>query len=248
MAMALCIIACLVPQQADAYTKKYTSRIASLKQNTYVTAKGYVTNYNSSTDTNTTTTYYYKFTVPSGGYVTFNTNNKSKGFYLFRNLNKNKAYSDNKYVAYLYKYTGYYRVLPAGTYYLYADKGLKIKWTFHKAAATTNYCRSRAAGLRMGKKATAVFTRGYEFGKWYRVSLTSKKTLTVYVTDLTRKSNLNVDVFNANGIRLSLSRVNNTTSRTKTLARGTYYIRLRPGDYYSDTDFYVGRMGTIMWR
>ena len=95
MALALCIIACLAPQQADAYTKRYTSNITTLRQNTYVTGKGYVTNYNSSTDTSTTTSYYYKITVPSGGYVTFNTNNKSKGFYLFKTLNKNKAYYYN---------------------------------------------------------------------------------------------------------------------------------------------------------
>ena len=248
MALALCIIACLAPQRADAYTKRYTSNITTLRQNTYVTGKGYVTNYNSSTDTSTTTSYYYKITVPSGGYVTFNTNNKSKGFYLFKTLNKNKAYYDNKYVGYLYNYTSYYRVLPAGTYYMFAEKGLKVKWAFHKAATTTNYCRSRAAGLSIGKKTTAVFTRGYEFGKWYKVTLSSKKTLTVYVTDLTQKSNLSADVFNAAGVRISTSRVNDTTIRTKTLTKGTYYIRLRPSDYYSDNDYYVGRIGTIMWR
>ena len=248
MAMALCIITCLAPRRADAYTKRYTSNITTLKQNTYVTAKGYVTNYNSSADTSTTTTYYYKITVPSGGYVTFNTNSKSKGFYLFKTLNKSKTYYDNKNVGYLYNYTSFYRVLPAGTYYIYGEKGLKFKWAFHKAATTTNYCRSRAAGLSTGKKTTVVFTRGYESGKWYRAALASKKTLTVYVNDLTRKSNLIVDVFNAAGVKISTSRVNDTTIRTKTLARGTYYIRLRPSDYYSANDYYVGRMGTIMWR
>ncbi len=79
--------------------------------------------------------------------------------------------------------------------------------------------------------------------------MTSKKTLYLYLTDLTAGYTLSVDVLTAGGIKVYTTSVNDTTYRTKeAVAKGTYYLRVNPQDYTSTTDYYKGRMGTLMWK
>jgi hypothetical protein len=138
MALALCLITCFMPQRADASTTKYVTKINTLAQNTYVTSKGYNSVYSTSTSSYTKTSYFYKITVPAGGYVTFHTNSTSKSIYLYRTVKKNKSYFDSNDINYLYNKKTYYRVLPSGVYYVFAEKGLKFKWVFHKTTTPTN--------------------------------------------------------------------------------------------------------------
>lgn len=249
MAVALCLITCFMPQRADASTTKYVTKINTLAQNTYVTSKGYNSVYSTSTSSYTKTSYFYKITVPAGGYVTFHTNSTSKSIYLYRTIKKNKSYFDSNNINYLYNKKTYYRVLPSGVYYVFAEKGLKFKWVFHKTTTPTNYCRSKAYGLSASKKTTTVFPRGYEFNRWYKITVTSKKTLYLYLTDLTTGYTLSVDVLTAGGIKVYTTSVNDTTYRTKeAVTKGTYYLRVSPHDYTSTTDYYKGRIGTLMWK
>lgn len=252
MAIALCIIACCLPQRADAYSTRYNSSIHTLKQKTYVTSKGYVSSYSSGTEINTRTCHYYKITVPTGGYVTFHTNNSSKSIYIYKTVKKNKMYYNSDVVNSMYGKKTYYRVLPRGTYYLFAEKSLKFKWVFHKVATPSNYCRSKAYGLKANQKSTVVFPHGYEFPRWYKITVSSKKTLYFYLTDLTDTWNLSFSVFNASGIRIpctsSYSNHTETYQTKSTVAKGTYYIRVTASDYSTLKDYYRGRMGTIMWR
>lgn len=248
-ALALCLITCFLPQQADAATTRYVTKVSSLSSGTYVVSKGYSSAYSSSSETYTYTSQFYKISVPAGGYVTFHASDVSKDIYLYKSIKTNKAYYDSNEIGFMYNKKTHYRVLPAGTYYVFASKGLKFKWVFHKATNSTNYCKSKATGLAASKKVTPVFFRGYEFNKWYKITVSSKKTLSVYLTDLIGSSTVSVDVLTASGLRVNATSVNDTTWRTKSaVAKGTYYIRLRPLDYSSTTDYYRGRMCTLMWK
>lgn len=249
MALTLCLMTCFLPQQADASTVKYVTKVSSLKSGTAVTAKGYTSSYSSSTEVFTYTSQFYKISVPSGGYVTFHTTDASKDLYLYKSIKKNKAYHESNEIGFMYNKKTYYRVLPAGTYYVFASKGLRFKWVFHKATNSTNYCKSKATGLKAGKKATSVFFRGYEFNKWYKITVSSKKALSVNLTDLVSSGTVYLDVLTSSGMRVNTTSVNDTTWRTKSAVnKGTYYLRLRPLDYSSTTDYYRGRMCTLLWK
>ena len=252
--MALCIATCCMPQQTKAETQKYSYPITTLAQKKTVNAKGYYTDYYGSSDTWIDTYNLYKITVPSGGYVSFMVNSKNNEINIFKTYKKNAPLFSSEPVAYLYGKTSYYNVMPAGTYYLYADKGTKFSWQFVKPKAQTNYCRSRAVVLSAEQKKLNVFLRGREFSRWYKISLPSKKYVTITLNNLAAEYGMDADLFTASGVRIETRETDGASGKfvyfksSKALPKGTYYIRANCTDYYSSDEIYTGRMGTVMWK
>ena len=75
-------------------------------------------------------------------------------------------------------------MIPKGTYYLWSSEPIKIRWSFIKAPNPSNYCKAKAKKLSSGKKETVVFNDNYEYPRWYKISLTKRKTITIIVTQM----------------------------------------------------------------
>ncbi|MDO5133883.1 MAG: hypothetical protein Q4D81_13035 [Eubacteriales bacterium] len=248
LAMAVIICSGFIPLRAEASTK-YVYKITTLKQNTYVTAKGDKSDYNDKTDSYTDTYYLYKITVPANGYVKIQTTNSSKYIYIYRSINKNEYIGHSDRIRECYDSKIYYQALPKGTYYIYADSGTKFKWSFVKCKNPSNYCRSRAATLAAGKKTTIVINPGYEYDRWYKVVLKKKKTITVTIKILDDNYRSDFYLYDSKGSRVNCPYLTTDSYRTAILPKGKYYIRILAIDKYSDAygDF-TGRISQLMWK
>ena len=240
--LAVIITAAFVPLPAQASTEKYNYKITTLKQKKWVTAKDYT--YNS--DTNTYTYYLYKITVPANSFIRIDSKNKSNYIDIYKSFNKNSYPSGS--IASFYDNNIYRRVLPKGTYYISADNGTTFKWQFSRSKNPTNFCRSRSARLKAGYKKWEIFNYGYEFDRWYRISLTARKPITVTMNQMD-KSYWSVDfsIYNSRGYRVTCNELNDTNYRTAVLPKGTYYIRVNRNEY-SEYDEVCDRIYQFWWR
>lgn len=246
--LAVIITVGFVPLPAQASTTKYNYKITTLKQKKWVTAKE--NTYNS--DTNTYTYYLYKITVPANSFIRIDSKNKSYdyyGIYIFKSLNRNKPYHSQANSIDYYTVNIYRQVLPKGTYYIYADEGTTFKWQSTTTKNPTNFCRSRSARLKAGYKKTEVFNTGYEFDRWYRISLTARKPLYVTMKQIDEYGSIDFSVFNSRGFKVSCNSLGNSNYRTAVLPKGTYYIRVYFGDYEGYNSFNGrGRIVQFWWR
>ena len=91
---------------------------------------------------------------------------------------------------------------------------------------------------------------GYEYNRWYKLTLSSKKTITVTFKDLC--SNYvskypNFTVYNASGEEIDCPFLSGTNYRTAKVAKGTYYIRVYYEGSYAKSQTY-NRLYTIKWK
>lgn len=239
--LAVIITVGFVPLPAHASTEKYKYKITTLKQKKWVTAKEYT--YNS--DTSTSTYYLYKITVPANSFIRIDSKNKSKTIRIYKSINMKDSPWNSDSIFYLDDATLYRCVLPRGAYYILADEGTTFKWQSAKTKNPTNFCRSRSVRLKTGYKKTEVFNIGYEFDRWYRISLTARKPITVTMKPMDSDGSDNFSIYNSRGYRVSCNELNDTNYRTAVLPKGTYYIRV-----YTDVDYdrYYGRIYQFWWR
>lgn len=241
--LAVIITVGFVPLPAQASTTKYNYKITTLKQKKWVTAKGDTYNYNQDKDTNTHTYYVYKISVPANSFIRVDSKNKSNYIDIYKSFNKNSYPSDS--IASFYDNNIYRCVLPKGTYYIYAEEGTTFKWQSSTSKNPTNFCRSRSARLKAGYKKWEVFNYGYEFDRWYRISLTARKPITVTMKQMDSDGGDNFSIYNSRGYYVTCNELNDSVSRTAVLPKGTYYIRV-----YTDVDYdrYYGRICQFWWR
>lgn len=239
----------LVAQPALASTRKNVYTVKDLAAGTAVSGKQGVSSYNSETGVWTYKYKIFKITVPKNGYITitdYNAETKSSWVYVYKTLADAKA-ETNK-IDYVTKKTKSVP-LEAGTYYLRGDLTFKFKYTFKAAAIdTTNFCKAKATTLAKGKTATVCAPDGYAYYRWYKIKLTTKQVLNVTFKDLNTNSKTISDypdmtLYNSKGETISLNHGDGSVySTTKTLAKGTYYIRVN--SYYPDQL----HLYTLMWK
>lgn len=239
--LAVIITVGFVPLPAQASTEKYNYKITTLKQKKWVTAKDYT--YNS--DTNTYTYYLYKITVPANSFIRIDSKKKSAWLNIFKSIDRKKSLSDQDALEYFYSQNVYRYVLPKGTYYICAYEEPTFKWQSTTTKNPTNFCRSRSARLKAGYKKWEVFNYGYEFDRWYRISLTARKPITVTMKQMDSDGGGNFSIYNSRGYYVTCNELNDSVSRTAVLPKGTYYIRV-----YTDVDYdrYYGRICQFWWR
>ena len=248
IAAAIGMIVGLAPQKAQAETTKYSYQIVTLAQNTFVTAKGVTSSYNEKTDVDTETCTLYKLTVPASGYVKIQSKDRSYVFTIYKTFNKNAdIYSATPYVE-LTNQKLYYMVLPAGTYYVQGNGG-RFRWSFYGCTNTPNYCKAGATALASGKKFMQVMNPGYEYDRWYRITVPVKQNVKFTVKSLDH-GDVNILLYNANGVGVKLKTVTAYTTRTASnIAAGTYFLRVqRDSEDETLEDYYAGRISTILWK
>lgn len=254
--LAIIITAGFIPMSASAYSAysdAYTYRINTLGQKKTVTQKTTTEfYYDDSTNTLFSTFYMYKINVPANGYLRIASSASSKEIRIYKSINKNKDIYSQDYIISLCGSRAYYKILPRGYYYIQADQGTKFSWSFNRNK-TINYCRARASSLKAGAKTRIFFTYGYECDRWFKVSLTRNKTITVTFNQLDPDPNWiqsEFAVYDSRGYIVNCPALpkTKTSYRTGTLRKGTYYIRVRKYNSQGESNKYTGRIVQIMWR
>lgn len=249
IALVVIITSRFIPLRTLAYTYKNSYRVTALGQKKTVTQKADTERYYESTDTDVHTCYIYKINVPANGYLRIASSASSKAITIYKSIDKtvgiNSQYENE--VDTLKGSRTYYRILPRGYYYIHADPGTKFNWSFNRKKTIYNYCRARATSLKAGAKTGIFFTCGYEYDRWYKVSLTRNKTITVTFKQLDTGSDYQngFNIYDSQGDEVNCPELTKTSYRTGTLRKGTYYIRVWRDLYENE---YFGRIVQVMWR
>lgn len=244
--LAVMITAAFVPLPARAATAKYNYKIITLSQKKWVTAKPDSYNKN----TNTYTYYLYKITVPANSFIRIDTRDKYSELNIYKSINKNKSIDNNHIFEPLYEDNLYRRVLPKGTYYIYSFSD--FKWQCTTTKNPTNFCRSRSIRLKSGYKKTEIFNFRYEFDRWYRISLTAKKPISLTLLQMDESfldpfSSIYYAIYNSQGLKVSCKKLSGINFRTSALPKGTYYIRIYRSQTVHDKTI-GGRICQFWWR
>ena len=137
--------------------------------------------------------------------------------------------------------------LAKGTYYFNAEVSSSDVVGKYKVNVTAikdpgNYCIAKAAALKAKTKITLTQTDNYDYNKWYKITLSSKKKISVE----TNGYGYYIDIYNSKYERLKVSTGSNLTVTEKAQAKGTYYIRVSGYSLYA-TDYGPGQYITMKW-
>lgn len=149
-----------------------------------------------------------------------------------------------------------YGVLPKGTYYLFSNsENLRFKYEFIKLSSPSNTSKAKAKSLKRGTGKKFLFKFNSKNPVWYKVKLTAKHKIRIIAQDKTGTVDPNVHVFNSKGKELKTTALNDYTYQTKTVSKGTYYIKLSRKTGYdnhrfrrSGSGYYQGRLIYFMWK
>ena len=179
------------------------------------------------------TKYYYKVTVKSEGYITLygkGVKNNRYGYAYIELLNSKKKAFMNTYPSYINvdTYTDNTASIKypvsAGTYYIHvrdvsSTGSFSVKYTFKAITQPANYCIAKAKALASGTVSTVYQTPGYNFERWYKITLKSNKKISV-------TTNESVDIFDNEGNRIPYDYSSGKYTTKSKMVAGTYYIRL----------------------
>lgn len=144
-----------------------------------------------------------------------------------------------------------YITLPKGTYYIYANKNVRLKWEFTKKSVHKNTSKSKAESLSAGKELTVFYPFGHEAARWYKVKLSSSHK--IEVTDRCKDLSYApvVTIVDKNGKPVKATLIDGDGYdkwRTDRLPKGTYYIRLaRSSNYVDGKKDLDGRIVVLKW-
>lgn len=143
-------------------------------------------------------------------------------------------------------------LLYPGTYYVGIfdiKKGAKVRLSAVKASRLkkSNTSSGRAISLARGKKAEAVFTRSNKGARWYKLKLTHKQVIKLYVNSCFLNHAGELSLYNSKLKEVALKEDwNNRCSVSKQkLAKGTYYIKLSTDTAFLDA---CGNYARVCWK
>ena len=248
---AICMLLIPQPVSAASTINKYQSA-GAISMNTYFTVKE--SSYKTTDSTTTHTHYAYKLTVPANGYIKITRADTNGIVYLLPTLSKcskKKGIYDNALDSSSGKKTDY-MVVSAGTYYISSSSKTRLKVKFTKSVPTANYCKARAVKLASGTTKVICMNKGYEYDRWYKINLTTKKRINVTFKNPCTSGTIkypNFTVYNSAGKVIECPLYSSHTYRTKSVAKGTYYIRVYYTRYESDPSYTTdARLFTMKWK
>lgn len=140
--------------------------------------------------------------------------------------------------------------LTKGTYYIrmydHQEKSTaQVKFTVQKAVNQNNYCRAKAVSLKPNKTVKIAQTADYCYDRWYRITLNSKKTVTITTNE-----------GEADSIRLydsKMKKIDCTSGSRKVITedpikKGTYFIRVMSPNDYDYVGECTGTYLTLSWN
>ena len=197
----------------------YKNQVINANANTWIQAKERDSYYDEDTWDYTYTDYYYKITVPSSGYLEFQT--KDTEIYLYKRI------TDNNSVGHVYSNSTDQIIVDKGTYYF--EGSGPVKYTFTAVKPLKNYCRKKAAKLNAGKTIAVCMSRINWYARWYKIKLKKKKAITYWTND-----NDDIYICDAKGNYIEAEHAGTLSNRyfTERLKKGTYYVCIDPSVGY----------------
>ena len=261
LAMMMLVLTAQPAQAAD----KYTYSIKTAESGKTVNGTNKYT-YNETTDSYTYKVNIYKITAPESGYITVTVyapaTNDSTYMYFFKKRSAAKAWDnsdeseDFEYVAsdQSNKKTVRIPLAKGKTVYLraYAGDNYKFKYTFTKAAIpTSNLCRAKATTLKAGVKKTICVPDGYQGYRWYKIKVTTKKTISITFKNLVGymdKEYPDLTLYDSSRKEIGVVHASGDIYKSvKKLPVGTYYIKVRSDADYEDS-FHETYLYTLSWK
>jgi len=143
-------------------------------------------------------------------------------------------------------------LLYPGTYYVGIFdivKGAKVKFSAVKASRLkkSNTTSGKAISLGSGKKAEAIFTRSGKAARWYKLKLTKKQAVRLYVNSHFFNQGGDVTLYSSKLKKIPLEEDwdNDRYLSKQKLAKGTYYIKLSADTSFLDERGYYAR---VYWK
>lgn len=192
----------------------------------------------------------YKLALSADSIVTINRkgNNSGEAYVLFYTNKKCEGSSIND--DYRTSGTEIFS-LAKGTYYIemYDDLTEKpdtqVRITVKKAANQDNYCRAKAVSLMPNKTVKIAQTSNYCYDRWYRITLNSKKTVTITTNEGEAG---NISLYDSKMQRVVCTRGSRKVITEDPIKKGTYFIRVTSYDDYDYVGEYVGTYMTLSWN
>ncbi len=136
--------------------------------------------------------------------------------------------------------------LPKGTYYIqmyeWEDRPTtQVKVTVQKAVNQNNYCRAKAVNLKPNKTVKIAQTADYCYDRWYRITLNSKKTVTITTNEEMAEC---ITLYDSKMQEIDCTSGSRKVITEDPIKKGTYFIRVRA---YSVGE-YVGTCVTFSWN
>ena len=108
----------------------------------------------------------------------------------------------------------------------------------------------KAKKLTSGKNMREVFAYGYEFTKWYKITLSKPQKIKTFVRTMESTSRygriygpeVELSVIYKNGVKVKTTDLNYYSKITGTLPKGTYYICVKRNIPADDSEYYGGRL------
>lgn len=140
--------------------------------------------------------------------------------------------------------------LAKGTYYIrmyeYEDRPTtQVKVTVQKAVNQNNYCRAKAVSLKPNKTVKIAQTADYCYDRWYRITLNSKKTVTITTNEEMAD---NIRLYDSRMQKIDCTSGSRKVITEDPIKKGTYFIRVMSPGYYGYVGEYVGSYMTLSWN
>ncbi len=181
--------------------------------------------------------YIYRITVPKNSYMKFQTNTTDLAFWV-----NHQPVNDPTPATKMLGSRTYYRILPAGKYYIsgpspYYKKKIRIRYSFSKTKETYNYCGAEALELPRNKTEIITVEEDTDFPRWYTITLTQNQKVTFISTSMDGKRVSNIyltklgDDYHSYPEQLKPDKSKENEEQTiceytyNSLAPGTYYIK-----------------------
>lgn len=203
------------------------------------------------------TTIYHKIVVPQSGFLRIDgftrQNSDKKPLYKVALYNSSKkAISSTSTLNEASNYSNYYGI-KKGTYYIgVTDYGLyNLKYTFTASTDKNNSSKKKASSLKKSKTAKGLFVAGESGSKadWYKIKIPKKRKVKFSVKAYANGA-LNVQLIAKTKNRIyynkshSFSSTATSKSFSKTLPKGTYYIKVtKTGKSKTISGFY-----SLQWK
>ncbi|MBE6000606.1 MAG: hypothetical protein E7239_04300 [Sarcina sp.] len=267
--LAVLILTGMSPVSAlasDGYTYGY--KTASLAKDTWVTSGDAI-----ATTLNGTYLRYtyglYKISVPAGVYTKIDAKavngQKTESYEVFGAIYKtikNKKVSiyhkDNNsgLVANIAGHEGrHFYYLKKGVYYIHVDRGMKIRWSYTKPSVPGNFCRAKAIKMNFGEKKLVFTNYGYEFDRWFKIDLPSKRSINISVQNLLDDTIAvqAIMVYRSNGKYIGQMKTKITSKPgvrqhyTSAYPKGTYYLQVSRQPSSTETESYSTNQGRLFY-
>lgn len=246
----------------------YVYKTASLAKDTWVTSSSAIAA--TLTGTNLRYTYgFYKISVPAGVYTKIDikalNNRKIESWEVlgavYKTIKNKKVSIDHKdnnsgLVSWISGKQGrHLYFLRKGVYYIYASRGMKIRWSYTKPSVPGNFCRAKAIKMNFGEKKLVFTNYGYEFDRWFKIDLSSKRSINISVQNLLDDTIAvqAILVYRSNGKYIGQMKMKNTGKPgvheyyTSAYPKGTYYLQVSRLQHSSETESYSTNRGRLFY-